>query len=50
MTKAKFSAGSYPQVEEFKKGFNAKVCLVDTYVCPKCGHLELVAEKPEIFE
>lgn len=49
MNKAKFSAGAYAQVEELNKGFNAKVCLVDTYVCPKCGHIELVAEKPEMF-
>lgn len=50
MNKAKFSAGEYAQVEEINKGSKAKVCLVDTYVCPKCGNIELVAEKPEMFD
>ncbi|SMD15269.1 hypothetical protein [Sporomusa malonica] len=42
--------GGYVLVEEIKKGFGAKVCGVVTYVCPKCGHIELVAERPEIFD
>ena len=26
-----------------------KVCVVDSFVCPQCGHIELRASKPEIF-
>lgn len=42
--------GGYVLLEEDKKGFGAKVCNVNTYVCPKCGHIELFAEKPEMFD
>lgn len=49
MNKARFSAGEYAQVEALQKGLNTQICLVDTYVCPKCGYIELVAEDPEIF-
>lgn len=37
-------------VAKIKKGFNTKVSCIDTYVCPKCGYIELFAEKPEIFD
>lgn len=51
MEKALMRAGGSPIiVGEIKKGFGAKVCAVDVYVCPKCGHIELAAEKPEIFD
>lgn len=23
---------------------------LNAYVCPKCGHMEFIAEKPEVFE
>ncbi|MGL5352654.1 MAG: hypothetical protein ACRDA5_04935 [Clostridium sp.] len=41
--------GAYALLEQRKKGFQSKVCGVDAYVCPNCGYVELVAEKPEIF-
>ena len=49
MKNASLSANDgYALVEEIKKGFNRKVYGVNTYVCPKCGHIELVADKPEM--
>ena len=27
-----------------------KMCVVDCYVCPRCGHIELSASKPELFQ
>jgi rubrerythrin len=51
MKKALLSAnGGYVLAEEIKKGFNRNVSTVDTYVCPKCGYIEMYAEKPEIFD
>lgn len=44
------SNGGYALLEEIKRGFNRKVCGVNAYVCPKCGYIELIAEKPEIFD
>ena len=49
MKVAELSAGTgYVQLEQKGKGFNAKVSLVDTYVCSKCGYIEMVAQNPEI--
>lgn len=49
MKVAELSAGTgYAKLEQKGKGINAKVCFVDAYVCPKCGYVEVVAQKPEI--
>lgn len=46
---AELGAGdSYVRLEQKGKGFKAKVSFVDTYVCPKCGYVELVAQNPKI--
>lgn len=36
-------------LEQPVKGLKRKACGIDVYVCPNCGHLEFVAEKPELF-
>ena len=42
------SGEGYVRLEQKGKGFNSKVSLVDTYVCPKCGYIEMVSQNPEI--
>ncbi len=37
-------------LEQPKRGLSRKACGVDVYVCPNCGYVELVAEKPELFK
>jgi hypothetical protein len=41
-------------IEEKTKGlsqlFKAKTSVVNPFVCPKCGYLELVAENPTLFK
>lgn len=45
------TAGGAPLLlQEKKKGFGAKCSAVKTFVCPNCGHVEFVAEKPELFK
>lgn len=51
MKRAALSAnGGYVLAEEIKKGFKRNVCGVNAYICPKCGYIELYADKPEIFD
>lgn len=50
MKKAFINTGNAFVLQELKKGFGAKVSSIDAYVCPKCGHIEFVAENPEIFD
>lgn len=51
MKKAYISAESNPvTVQVINNKFFAKFSDVNAYVCPKCGHIELVAVKPEIFD
>jgi predicted RNA-binding Zn-ribbon protein involved in translation (DUF1610 family) len=37
-------------LEQPIKGLKRKACGVKAYVCPNCGHVELVADNPELFE
>lgn len=37
-------------LEQPVKGFRRKTCSIKTYVCPNCGHIELVAENTEIIK
>jgi len=53
MTKAFLnSGGGVFLLENMKreKFFSRKTSPVSVYVCPSCGRVELMAEKPEIFK
>lgn len=50
MKGASVNTGAAFVLMELKKGFGAKASTINAYVCPKCGHIELVAGNPEIFD
>ena len=45
-------AGAFILEQKTKKRnfFSSKTSSVSVYVCAKCGRIEFIAEKPELFE